>query len=88
MKRPPRNDNWECAIKFDGKSKTELNADMCLFLEDWVDMREENSEKYEDWKDKTLAYYSKLPVSAQPKKQAEDNAVTRKIVPSLGPDNL
>lgn len=57
---------------------------MCLFLEDWVDMREENSEKYEDWKDKTLAYYSKLPVSAQPKKQAEDNAVTRKIVPSMG----
>lgn len=88
VKRPPRNDNWECSLKFNGKAKTEFNADMCLFLEDWADIRDENSEKYEDWKDKTLAYYSKLPASAKPKKQTEDNAVMRKIVPSAGLDNV
>lgn len=57
---------------------------MCLFLEDWADMRGENPEKYEDWKDKTLAYYSKLPVSAKAKKQAEDKSITKKVVPSAG----
>ena len=36
VKRPPEHDNWECAIKFEGKAATELNADMCLFLEDWA----------------------------------------------------
>ncbi len=83
-KRPPRNDNWECSLKFEGKAKTELNADMCLFLEDWAAMRKKNPEKYEEWKDKTLAYYSKLSVSAQPRKQLDDNTLTRKVVPSIG----
>ena len=59
VKRPPRDDKWECSITFDGKAKTDLNADMCLFLEDWSDARENYSpEQYADWKDKTLAYYS------------------------------
>lgn len=83
VKRPPRNDNWECSLKFDGKAKTDLNAYMCLFLEDWADMHGENPEQYEDWKDKTLAYYSILPVSAKPKMQTEDNAITKKVVPSI-----
>ena len=88
VKRPPRSDNWECSIKFEGKAKTELNADMCLFLEDWDGMRDGNPEKYEEWKDKTLAYYARLPVSTQTKKQADDNTITRKIVPSIGLQDL
>lgn len=79
VKRPPRDDNWECSIKFDGKAKTDLNADMCLFLEDWNGAKER--EDYEQWKDKTLAYYSRLSVSTTPK--TEDNTITRKIIPSV-----
>ena len=82
IKRPPRDDNWECSIKFDGKAKTELNADMCLFLEDWADARENYSkEQYADWKDKTLAYYSRVTVTEQTD-EAEDNAIKVKIVPA------
>ena len=82
VKRPPRDDNWECSITFDGKAKTELNADMCLFLEDWADARENYSkERYNDWKDKTLAYYSRLAIGEKAD-EADDNAIKRKIVPS------
>lgn len=81
VKRPPRNDNWECSLKFDGKAKTDFNADMCLFLEDWADAKEDCSqEAYEEWKDKTLAYYSRLSVSTQPK--VEDNTITVKVPPN------
>ena len=81
VKRPPRDDNWGCSIKFDGKAKTDLNADMCLFLEDWADARENYStERYADWKDKTLAYYSRLAVSD--KDEAGDNSIKVKIVPT------
>ena len=56
---------------------------MCLFLEDWAAARDFSPEQYEDWKDKTLAYYSRLAVSTQPKPKKDDNAVTRKIVSSI-----
>ncbi len=79
IKRPPRDDNWECSIKFDGKVKTDLNADMCLFLEDWNSAKERAD--YEEWKEKTLAYYSRLSVSTQP--QDDDNTIKRKITPSI-----
>ncbi len=82
VKRPPRDDKWECSITFDGKAKTELNADMCLFLEDWANARENYStEQYADWKDKTLAYYSRLVVAEQ--SQPDDNAKKRKITPAF-----
>ena len=54
---------------------------MCLFLEDWADVRENYPpEQYADWKDKTLAYYSRLAVGKTD--EAEDNAIKVKIVPS------
>lgn len=84
VKRPPRSDNWECSLKFEGKAKTDFNADMCLFLEDWKDAKEECSqEKYEEWKNKTLAYYTRLKVSLKPETETADNALTRKISPSI-----
>lgn len=79
VKRPPRDDNWECALRFNGKAKTELNADMCLFLEDWKAAMER--EDYEEWKDRTLAYYSRLSVST--KTEIEDNAITAKVPPNI-----
>lgn len=63
VKKPPRDDTWECSIKFNGKAD-EWNADMCLFLESWADTIEDfksynmSKRSYDQWKDKTLAYYS------------------------------
>lgn len=64
-KRPPHHDGWQCSITFDGKDKAaDLNADICLFLEEWENNRESFKEygmsksAYEAWKDKTLAYYA------------------------------
>lgn len=62
VKRPPKHEKWECSIVFDGKDKNfDLNADMCLFLEDWKERREGEdlqnpSKRYMQWKDQTLAY--------------------------------
>lgn len=71
VKRPPRDENWQCSIVFDGKDKAaDFNADLCLFLEEWRDYREERQEgtlsqdKYQDWQDKTLAYYSSTAVGS------------------------
>lgn len=56
---------------------------MCLFLEDWADTRENYStEQYADWKDKTLAYYSRLTVTEQ-SGETQDNAIKRNIVPAV-----
>ena len=83
MKRPPRNAEWECSIKFGGKS-ADLNADMCLFLEDWADMLEDmrsgtlSKEKYEKWQDQTLAYYLGVAVK---RTDTENSAMKVKIPP-------
>ena len=65
VKRPPHYDGWECAITFNGKDvSTKLNQDLCLFLEEFEDKRNEvkdyqtSLESYQKWQDKTLAYYA------------------------------
>ena len=65
VKRPPHYDGWEGAITFNGKDvSTELNQDLCLFLEEFEDKRNEvkdyqtSLESYQKWQDKTLAYYA------------------------------
>lgn len=64
-KRPPHHDGWQCSITFNGKDKqADQNADICLFLEEWENNRESfqeygmSKEAYDNWKDKTLAYYA------------------------------
>lgn len=70
VKRPPRDTAWECSLTFGGKS-AEHNADICLFLEDWNSMREDladgsiSKERYDKWKDQTLAYYSSVTLGQQ-----------------------
>lgn len=50
---------------------------MCLFLEDWNGAKERAD--YEEWKEKTLAYYSRLSVETKP--QTEDNTITATVPP-------
>lgn len=64
VRRPPRYDQWECSITFDGKGKELHNSDLCLVLEQWENEREDvrtyahSQKRYRKWKDQTLAYYS------------------------------
>lgn len=70
VKRPPHYDGWECSITFNGKDmSTELNQDLCLFLEQFRDERNNlksyisTYETYQDWQDKTLAYYAQTELT-------------------------
>ncbi len=72
VKRPPRYDGWSCSITFNGKNMSaDHNADMCLFLENWEDERDNvrsyyhDHEDYEKWQDETLAYYAASAVTAK-----------------------
>lgn len=65
VKKPPRNKEWQCSITFNGKdTDAEFNTDMCLFLENWEEQRDNlrsyasTQESYRKWKYKTLAYYA------------------------------
>ncbi|MCC8129811.1 MAG: helix-turn-helix domain-containing protein [Clostridiales bacterium] len=68
VKKPPRSKQWECSISFDGKSMADFNADMCLFLEQWEQERDElrtyasTQAAYRKWKEQTLAYYAATAV--------------------------
>ena len=41
VKKPPRSNQWQCSLSFDGKNMADHNADMCLFLEQWKQERDE-----------------------------------------------
>ncbi len=82
VKRPPRNGSWECSIAFDGKSNAPHNADICLFLEDWEEQRDDvrsyahTQSQYAKWKEQTLAYYAATPVSStQPEELDEETRI-------------
>lgn len=85
-KRPPHHDGWQCSITFDGKDKSaDQNADICLFLEEWENNRESfqdymiSKEAYENWKDKTLAYYASQGVEiAEPEELGETERLKRR----------
>ena len=73
VKRPPHYDEWECSITFNGKDKSaDFNADMCLFLEEFAEYREQyrnggmSSQRYKELQDKDLAYYSATEVEEKP----------------------
>lgn len=73
VKRPPHYDEWECSITFNGKDKyADFNADMCLFLEEYAEYREQyknggmSSQRYKELQDKDLAYYSAVEVVEEP----------------------
>ncbi|MBQ6930110.1 MAG: helix-turn-helix transcriptional regulator [Oscillospiraceae bacterium] len=67
VKKPPIHDGWECSITFDGKNtEGKLNTDLCLFLEELNNLKNGRTFMGADmgiWKEKTLAYYSKTPLT-------------------------
>lgn len=68
VQKPPRSKQWECSISFDGKSASDFNADMCLFLEQWKEQLDdlrtygETRKAYHKWQEQTLAYYAATSV--------------------------
>ena len=96
VKRPPRSKEWQCAITFNGKADADFNADLCLFLEDWEEQRDNlrtygiTQEKYREWKTKTLAYYASTAVECkEPEELDPEEQVKRRIayLNSLKPQN-
>ena len=87
VKRPPKHKEWTCSLTFNGKNANAgLNADMCLFLEDWENQRysvrtyEITQHAYRDWKEKTLAYYTPTSVeSTEPQELDEDERIKKRI---------
>ena len=85
VKKPPRSKEWSCSISFDGKSAAEFNADMCLFLEQWQQEREDvqsfasTLEAYKKWKDTTLAYYAANTVeTVEPQELYPDERIRKR----------
>lgn len=85
VKRPPYHDGWQCSIVFDGKEPAaDLNADLCLFLESWKDNRETfahygmTKTAYEQWKDRTLAYYAVQPIKLSEPEELETSERIKK----------
>lgn len=85
VQKPPRSEKWQCTISFDGKSPAEFNADICLFLEQWEQERNElrtfdsTQAAYKKWKEETLAYYAVSPVNCiEPKELDHDERMARR----------
>ena len=70
VKRPPHFDEWSCSLCFDGKDRAaEHNADLCLFLERYMDKRDSldsyfiDQDDFDRWFESELAYYAGIPLA-------------------------
>ena len=86
VKRPPRSKEWQCAITFNGKADADFNTDLCLFLENWEEQRDNlrtygiTQEQYREWQTKTLAYYASTAVEiAEPEELDQEERLKRRI---------
>ena len=76
VKKPPRSKEWQCSITFDGK-KADLNTDLCLFLEEWEEQREDlrtfasTQAAYRKWKEQMLAYYAATAIECSEPEELE-----------------
>lgn len=80
VKRPPRSNEWTCSIRFNGKATdAEHNADMCLFLEEWEEMREAmrtyscSLSALHRWQEETLAYHASGSVECVDPEELDNN---------------
>jgi transcriptional regulator with XRE-family HTH domain len=96
VKKPPHDNEWQCSITFNGKADADFNTDLCLFLENWEEQRDNlrtygiTQRQYRDWKNQTLAYYSSTAVECvEPDELDPDEQVKRRIayLNSLKPQN-
>lgn len=86
VKKPPRSEEWECSISFKGKDlDADYNADMCLFLEEWENERQEvqsythSQATYRKWQDQTLAYYASCGLeSNEPEELSEEERIEKR----------
>ena len=86
VKKPPRSNEWTCSIRFNGKEMdADHNADMCLFLEQWEEMREDmrsyncSPAALHSWQEQTLAYYAGASVECvEPEELDEDERLARR----------
>ena len=86
VKKPPRSEEWECSISFKGKDlEADYNADMCLFLEEWENERQEvqsythSQATYRKWQDQTLAYYASCGLeSNEPEELSEEERIEKR----------
>ncbi len=73
--KPPEHPNWTSSLVVDGKGDGTYNADFCLFMENWMNklaaLQTEriSEEQYEEWKKKTLNYYSGAFLSTAKQKE-------------------
>lgn len=65
VKKPPQHEEWSCSLRFDGSNKdAEINADLCLLLEDFAHQRDmvesycSDPGSFDAWLDRNLAYYA------------------------------
>lgn len=85
VQKPPRSRQWECSLSFDGKSMADFNTDICLFLEQWEQERDElrsyNSSRkaYRKWQEETLAYYAATSVACvEPEELDEQTRIEKR----------
>ena len=86
VQKPPRSNEWTCSICFNGKElDADHNADMCLFLEQWEEMREDmhsyncTPAALHSWQEQTLAYYAGASVECvEPEELDEDERLARR----------
>lgn len=86
VKKPPRNPQWTGTISFNGKAQSAaLNADMCLFLEQWEEERDDvrsyqsTQSAYSDWKEQNLAYYAATQVKiSQPEELDSEERIEKR----------
>ena len=86
VQKPPRSKEWTCSIRFNGKEMdADHNADMCLFLEQWEEMRDDmrsygcTPDALHRWQEQTLAYYASAAVECvEPEALDEDERLARR----------
>lgn len=64
LNKPPEDKEWSASLKINGKDDGRYNSDFCLFIENWISKLQQKlpPEKFQSWKNETIAYYSDSPL--------------------------
>lgn len=85
VKKPKTDGSWKCSVTFDGQDgSADMNSSICLFLEEYENYREKlkeywiSQDAYEDWQDKTMAYYSATSLVDKKEETLDEDTRLRK----------